>query len=272
MSKKVFLLGVIFAFILVGALSTQTGNASNSIDERVSTTIDEITDPGMLPDSPFYFLKGWWESIQLTFTFDSVKKAELFDKLASRKLLEAQKLVENGNTELAEKHMEKFENRVQKMQEQVEKAQENGKDIDELIEKLGANSIRQQEVLSDVYEKVPEQAQEAILKAMERSTEGLKNAIEKVQGTEEAEQFREEVKEGLENMGEDTKNQIENKLQFLKGNNSNEEDDSTVANENSNSNGNENSNANENVNENSNTNSEVDDDEDELELEDDDNS
>ncbi|MFC1687389.1 DUF5667 domain-containing protein [Patescibacteria group bacterium] len=215
MVKKVLLLSIIFSFVLVGTLSAQTVQASNSINERVSTAIDEISDPGMLPDSPFYFLKGWWESIQLTFTFDDVKKAELFDKLASRKLLEAQKLVQKGEAELAEKHMEQFENRLQQMEQQIDKAQENGKDLEALIEKLEANSLRQQEVLSDVYEKVPDQAKEAILNAMEKSATGIENAIRKVKGAEGAQQFKEEIQAGIESLPDEAQQQIQQKLKFL---------------------------------------------------------
>lgn len=61
-------------------------------------------------------------------------------------------------------------------------AASQGKDIEALVEKLTENQKRHKEVLQRVYQKAPEQAKDAILKAMENSSKGLENAIERVQG------------------------------------------------------------------------------------------
>ncbi len=46
-----------------------------------------------------------------------------------------------------------------------------------MIERLKENHLRQQQVLASVLEKVPEEAKEGILNAMENSSFGLENAI-----------------------------------------------------------------------------------------------
>ena len=114
------------------------------------------------------------------FTFDNAKKVELATKLATKRVVEAKKLVEKGKTELAQKHLQKFQNRFQKALEKTEKVKEQGKNVEELVDKLKAHNIRHQKVLAEVYEKVPDQAKESILKAMENSAKGLENAIERV--------------------------------------------------------------------------------------------
>jgi len=246
MMKKMLIVSAVMFVSLGGMALAQEGSESSvaSVTANVnSTTIDQITDPGLLPDSQFYFLKSWWEDIELAFTFNEVKKAELLDKFASRRLIEIQKLLEKGEDSLAEQHMEKFRNRVEKLQQQVEKAQNKGKDVDALIEKLEANSLRQQEVLAEVYENVPEQAQEAILQAMEHSAEGLQNAIDKVQGTGDAEEYREQLQERFENMGEDIQNRLQERLENKRGQSNDGEDEEVNGNNENDGGANESSNS-----------------------------
>ena len=46
-------------------------------------TIDGITDPGILPDSGFYFMKQWGRNLQLSFASSNSQRAELKLKFAS---------------------------------------------------------------------------------------------------------------------------------------------------------------------------------------------
>jgi len=173
----------------------------------------ELPDAGVLPDSKLFTLELWWEGVQRFFTFDSVKKAELESKLAMKRMVEAEKLIEKGKSELAEKHLLQFENRLAAAYEKTEQAQEKGKDVDALVEKLEANQLRQQEVLANVYDKVPESAQEGVLNAMENSAKGLEQAMENVQKSEEAKAFKTKLKNKVENFGTTKKNEIKEKLQ-----------------------------------------------------------
>lgn len=184
--------------------------AATSISYATETV--ELPDAGILPDSKLFTLELWWEGVQRFFTFDSVKKAELESKLAMKRIAEAEKLIEQGKTELAEKHLLQFENRLAAAYEKTEKANEKGKDVDALIEKLEANQLRQQEVLATVYDKVPESAQEGILNAMEKSAKGLQNAMENIQKSEEAKAFKTKLKNTIENFGTTKKNEIKEKL------------------------------------------------------------
>ena len=90
---------------------------------------------------------------------------------------------------------------------------EEGKDIEALMEKLKENYFRQQQVLASVLEKVPEQAQEGVLNAIENSSFGLENAIERIQGKQKLEQFREELNLQFSNVGEETRIRIQERLE-----------------------------------------------------------
>ena len=99
--------------------------------------------------------------------------------------------------------------------ENVNKEKGQGKDVEALVEKLTENHLRQQEVLQGVYENAPDSAKDAILKAMENSSKGLENAIQRVQGLQKSEEYKNKLKNEAENWGQE----IKGKLQFLKNTN-----------------------------------------------------
>lgn len=210
MSKKLLifvLIGFTLVFVLVVAKPTL------AYDTSKIEVLDDY-NPTLLPDSPFYFLKTWLEKIQELLTISSVSKAELYLKLANKRLVEAQKLMEKGKEDLAQKLLQKFEDRIQKAISKAEEAKGEGKDVEELITRLTANSVRQQEVLAKVYDKVSEQAQEAILKAMEKSSRGLANAVQNVQGIHKKQEFENKLKDIIEKSSPKIKEKMREKLQL----------------------------------------------------------
>ncbi len=66
----------------------------------------ELPSPGLLPDSPFYFLETIAEEIVTFFTFGDLKKAERYAILAAERLAEVQAVVEKGKPEFAEKPLQ----------------------------------------------------------------------------------------------------------------------------------------------------------------------
>lgn len=181
------LLVICIGFLLLGLISPVI---SVQAQDQEITSIDDVSDPGILPDSSFYFLKNWGRAIRLLFAFDPAKKAELELRFSSEDILAIQTLCEKGKCELAEKHAEKFQDRLQKAIQKTEQAQEQGRDTEALIEKLKQNNLRQQEVLLGVLAKAPDQAQEGLSNAIENSNRNLENVIEKMQGKQEKEDFK----------------------------------------------------------------------------------
>ena len=141
----------------------------------------ELPDPGMTPDSPFYFLETIAEGIGTFFTFGDLKKAERYAALAAERLAEAQAVVEKGKPEFAEKTLERYEDQLEKSIARAEKAMAKGKSTEKVIEvlaKVGQATSKHLEVLAEVYEKVPEQAKPAIEEAMKASIRGHEKAVE----------------------------------------------------------------------------------------------
>ena len=164
--QKIFLLVVVLSFLVAapGVLAQDS----------------DLPSPGITPDSPFYFLKTWKESIQTFFTFGVENKAKQFLHLSEVRLVEYQKMIEKGKTEIAQKTLEKYEKQLSHALEKAEEAKEKGKDVEKLETSISERVLKYQEVLTEVLAKAPEQAKKGIEKAIEMSKKGYETAIEAV--------------------------------------------------------------------------------------------
>ncbi len=138
----------------------------------------ELPSPGLLPDSPFYFLETIAEEIVTFFTFGDLKKAERYATLAAERLAEVQAVVEKGKPEFAEKTLARYENQLNNSIARAKKAQVKGQSTEKVMTRVGQATSKHLEVLAQVYEKVPEQAKPAIENAMKVSVKGHEKAVE----------------------------------------------------------------------------------------------
>ncbi len=143
---------------------------------------DQLPDPGLTPDSPFYFLKMWRERIVMLFTFSSQSKVERALSYSQEKMAEFKLMAQEGKIEATEKAKREYENYLNKANGNIEKLKAQGKNVEELVTKVSEATSKHGEVLQKVYEKVPDSAKEAILKAMEVSTKGHERALEAISG------------------------------------------------------------------------------------------
>jgi len=165
MKKLLVLLSFLFVFALAPSVFAQT-------------TDTDLPNPGLLPDSPIYFLKPLSEKVRGLFIFGQDSKALYALTLADKRLSEAKALSDKGKDDLAADTAEQAGKENENAQEHLAKAEIEGKDVTAVVERLAANSVRQQIVLAKVLEKVPQQAKAAIQRAMEMSKRGLTKAQE----------------------------------------------------------------------------------------------
>ncbi len=194
MFKKILLVSFLSMFLFAGIAQAQT---------------NDLPKPGLLPDSPFYFLENWSESIGTFFTFNDAAKAERFLNLAEERLAEINALIDKGRPDVAEKAVEKHQEQLNQALTKAEKAKEKGLDTDEVLAKVSEVTLKHQEILADVYEKVPEQAQPAIERAMQAGMQGHERALEAV-----SEEKREEVKQNMK----EKRQEVEQRLEKLRNN------------------------------------------------------
>ena len=141
----------------------------------------KLPDPGLTPDSPFYFLETIAEGIGTFFTFGDLKKAERYADLAAERLAEVQAVVEKGKLKSVEKTLERYEKQLNNSIARAKKAMTKAKDAEkamEVIAKVGKTTYIHLDVLAEVYEKVPEQAKPAVENAMKASLKGHEKAVE----------------------------------------------------------------------------------------------
>jgi len=138
----------------------------------------QLPDPGTTPDSPFYILKEWKESIQTFFTFGAENKAKQYLHLADVRLAEYQKMIEKGKTEIAQRTLEKYEKQLGHALQKIEELKNKGEDVKEISQKVEDVVNKHLEVLETNLQKVPEDAKEGLRNAIENSSK----VIEKVGG------------------------------------------------------------------------------------------
>ena len=156
----------------------------------------ELPSPGLLPDSPFYFLETIAEAIGTFFTFGDLKKAERYAALAAERLAEAQAVVEKGKSEFVEKTLERYEMQLNNSIARAERAQTKGQNTEkvmEIIAKVGQATSKHLEVLAEVYKKVPEETKPAIENAMKASVKGHEKAVEVLKSKDALGEVPEEV-------------------------------------------------------------------------------
>lgn len=160
-------------------------------DAEIDIAETEFSDPGMLPDHPFYFLKRLGEGIQSFLTFEKEGKARLHLSFAKTRLAEAKKMIEQNKPEEARAALDAFGSELENF------PLPNASASSEVLEK----SII---VLGVVMEKAPEEARPALERAFNRSVEkkagvqvkGKESSIERVKNEHERGQsIQEQVRE-----------------------------------------------------------------------------
>jgi len=186
----------------------------------------------VLPGNPFYGFKLFVEDIGTFFTFGDKAKSERLINLAETRLAEAKALAERGDSKRVDNAVKDYQDDLDNALKKAESAKTKGYKTDDLLTKISDATARHQAVLERVYEKVPEQAREAIKRAMETSLKGHENAMEaiskeredafemeKKQQEMQMEQQKKEMEQQMEEMNqqdEDAKQQMEQEQEAAK--------------------------------------------------------
>lgn len=125
--------------------------------EEVNTGDLGIENPGILPTSPFYFLKEWRRGIKKMFTFDPVKKAELELNETNERAAEIKKLedVVPSNIEAITKAVNNYQKNVERLKNRLEGLKETSQNpnVDKLLDKLVERSLQHQQLFENLKAK-----------------------------------------------------------------------------------------------------------------------
>jgi len=210
----------LIAFVFLGAamslvLAEENGDSQDELDLQAEEMVDfdedieaedlGVSDPTILPNSPFYFLKNWGRGMRSFFTFNPVKKAELKLRFANERLIEARKMVSEG---VAEGEilgaLDSFNEELEKIREWVEEERMNNEDprVDHFLEKFVDGSLKQQRLLDKIENKLSIGAYERIEAAREKALENFASTSLKIMNEEK---LRERLEKATEEDGSQLK-------------------------------------------------------------------
>lgn len=189
--QKLFLVLILTALIFAGSVQAQ---------------VQDLPDPGILPNSPFHFIQRFTERVGTFLIFGEVARLRRMFELSERRLAEARALADQGLSEAAEQTLQNYQEYLERAAERAEAARARGFDVDNVLERVAEATLRHQAVLAEVYERVPEQARPAIERAMQAGLAGHEQALRAISGErlegvlERVEQRRMEVEQKLEGL------------------------------------------------------------------------
>lgn len=115
--------------------------------------LDGLPGPKIMPDSPFYFLKIWYEKVVTFFSWGAAKKAERYSKIAERRLYEAEQMAKKGKQELTKRLLKEYEKYLNKALGKLKELKKQAKaklkqGINQRIEEI---KIRAQKLVDEVF-------------------------------------------------------------------------------------------------------------------------
>ena len=169
----------------VAGLESKSVKAGESATDSAKQDVEEINYelpyPGMLPDSPLYFLKTIRDAVVRFLISDPLKEAE-FDILTSDKRIYASlMLAEKEKYELSLETLIKSNNYLHEAVFSISKAQENGKDIKSLHGNLLTSVKKHKEIVSrQLMAKFPKEMGKSVETELKRleNIEKSANSIE----------------------------------------------------------------------------------------------
>lgn len=183
------LLAVLGIFALVGAGAVGTA----------------VTSDSARPGDALYGIDRAMENLRLSFADSPEAQARVHNEIALERLVEAQSLANvSGRTAHVQEALTLARGHLDEVMVKAQEAQAQGKDVDDILALLAENHLRQQEVLQEVYEKVPEQAKASIQRAIEQSQKGYEMAVRTI-----SEESREELLQGTRARLENARNKAE---------------------------------------------------------------
>ncbi len=187
--KKTLILALFIA--LAVGLNVNYISAQETSVEGIATAISapEITssdlgveNPGILPTSPFYFLKNWGRTIKRTITINPVKKANLELEIANQQAAEINRIKEISPEKInsISRAVENYQSNVERLKTRLEELKETSKNpnVDTLLEKLADRSVKHQQLFDELKKKF--ENQDELKNKLESAQEQINEAVLKI--------------------------------------------------------------------------------------------
>jgi len=186
--------------------------------ETINSIETEATELGIEVPGTFYWLKNWGRSIQKTFTFNPIKKAEIDLTQASEQLIKARAIAATSDDPVVQEKVEaalvKYEERMEKIKERSDEFRAKAPELaDKFMEKLTDRQIKQQDIMSKMSEKMSEEALQHMSQIKEKTMEHYGEVVGKL--IQNKEQIAGHVMAALENQNKTDFNRLKH-VEILK--------------------------------------------------------
>lgn len=166
-----------FLFLNVQGLFAQENSSTkekeaSSVSAQIKTIDYALPYPGLLPDSPLYFLKALRDRMISFFISDPLKKAEFNLLMADARLNATQYLFAKGEAKysLAETTVSKGENYFEQALDQAIQAKKLGQPAGDIAQKLYQASFKHQQVIKSLEDKTKSDLKQRLI-AQEKRVE-----------------------------------------------------------------------------------------------------
>lgn len=136
-----------------GTLEFTVTEGANGMPEPTEVEY-QLTWPGILPGHVLYPVKMLRDKVLVLLTTNPLKKAELYLKLADKRLWSADLLAESGKAELAIETATKAEKYLEQAANQEKEAGEAGEETDLFLTRLNLASRKHEQVLARIRARI----------------------------------------------------------------------------------------------------------------------
>ena len=216
--KKTIILSflLIFGFWSMANLALAQEATSTSQEIQAIVAADEVTtkdlgveEPGILPSSPFYFLKNWGRGVQRIFTFNPINRAALELQIVNQQAAEIKKMEEaapvSNRLDAISQAIGNYQSNVDRLKNRLEDIEETSKNpkVNDLLEKLIDRSIKHQELFDNLMGKF--EASGELKDSFKKTKEKLNDVFADIPDKfENSEMFRQGLERAFENRPERT--------------------------------------------------------------------
>jgi len=175
------------SFVALGVASAQvTANttANTVVQTQNITTADlGVSNPGLLPTNPFYFIKEWGRGIRMFFTFNQVSKAQYELSITNQKAAELVKVQELDpkNNQAIQEAIDNYNGNLSSLKDRLNGISQNSDvpAVDELLTHLAEKVIKQKDLIDQLKNDNPELVQK-LDEAENNIDDSMKTAIDKL--------------------------------------------------------------------------------------------
>ncbi|MEM5878894.1 MAG: DUF5667 domain-containing protein [Candidatus Aenigmatarchaeota archaeon] len=146
-----------------------------------TVTAEELPNPGILPDHPFYPVKTFFERVRLWLTFDPEARARFHAFLAEQRLAELNATLAQGKWQYAERLRYEYERELGEVDDETNRTFGLGRNATVLLEHVCNVTYKHIAVLERVLSKAPEAARLGLERAINASIRGHEKCLERVE-------------------------------------------------------------------------------------------